>query len=92
MHTPYINLTAPQKRSSKLIVVGTVALTLAALATLCIYQKHTAPKSMTFYQDIMSDDKQRAFLQFLAKYGKTYATKSDLNSRFEIFSEHYDRV
>ena len=31
-------------------------------------------------------------MQFLAKYGKMYATKSDLNSRFEAFSQTYDKV
>ena len=31
-------------------------------------------------------------MQFLAKYGKMYATKSDLNSRFEVFSQTYDKV
>lgn len=31
-------------------------------------------------------------MQFLAKYGKTYATKSDIHSRFQIFSANYDRI
>jgi len=31
-------------------------------------------------------------MQFLAKYGKMYATKSDLNSRFEVFSQTYDKI
>jgi hypothetical protein len=31
-------------------------------------------------------------MQFLAKYGKTYATKSDLSTRFTTFSENYDRI
>lgn len=31
-------------------------------------------------------------MQFLAKYGKMYGTKTDLNSRYEIFSKTYDKV
>ena len=31
-------------------------------------------------------------MQFLAKYGKMYSTKSDLNSRFETFSQNFDKV
>lgn len=31
-------------------------------------------------------------MSFLAQYGKTYATKSDLNTRFDIFSQNYDHI
>lgn len=31
-------------------------------------------------------------MQFLAKYGKTYATKSEINSKFEVFSKNYDAI
>ncbi len=31
-------------------------------------------------------------MQFLARYGKTYASKNDMSSRFSIFSANYDRV
>ena len=41
---------------------------------------------MQFYGDSIHEEKQQAFMHFLAKYGKTYASKSDMGSRFEIFS------
>ncbi len=31
-------------------------------------------------------------MQFLAKYGKMYASKSDMSSRFQIFAENFDRI
>ena len=31
-------------------------------------------------------------MHFLAKYGKTYATKSDVNTRFAVFSDNFDRI
>lgn len=31
-------------------------------------------------------------MQFLVKYGKTYATKGDITSRFSTFSENFERV
>ena len=40
----------------------------------------------------MHEEKQIAFMQFLAKYGKTYASKSDMGSRFEIFSANFDKI
>ena len=66
-------------------MAGTVALTAAVIASLCVYQNYN-PTPIAFYGTTANSEKQVAFLQFLAKYGKTYATKSDMNSRFEIFS------
>jgi hypothetical protein len=40
----------------------------------------------------MNSEKQVAFMHFLAKYGKTYGTKSDVNSRFAVFSDNFDRI
>jgi Cathepsin propeptide inhibitor domain (I29) len=31
-------------------------------------------------------------MHFLAKHGKTYATKNDMNSRYEIFAENFDKI
>lgn len=31
-------------------------------------------------------------MQFLALYGKTYATKHDLSSRFQVFAENYEAM
>jgi hypothetical protein len=49
-------------------------------------------QSIAFYGDNMQSEKTQAFMQFLAKYGKMYGTKSDLNSRFEIFSSTYEKI
>ena len=42
--------------------------------------------------DTAFEEKQQAFVQFIAKYGKTYASKTDMGTRFEIFSENYDVI
>lgn len=31
-------------------------------------------------------------MTFLAKYGKTYASKHDVNHRYETFSKNYDKI
>jgi hypothetical protein len=31
-------------------------------------------------------------MEFLVKHGRTYATKHDLNHRFEQFSKNYDHI
>ena len=40
----------------------------------------------------MHEEKQIAFMQFLAKYGKTYASKSDMGSRLKIFLANFDKI
>jgi hypothetical protein len=68
----------------KLVIAGTVALTAAIIGTLYLYQGEIA-HGLAFYGSNV-DEKQAAFISFLAKYSKTYATKSDMNTRFQIFS------
>lgn len=90
----YVNLERKQANggnSFKLVIAGTVALTAAAL---CILQINVSPSPqfMQFYGDAVHEEKQIAFMQFLAKYGKTYASKSDMGSRFEIFSANFDKI
>ena len=72
-------------------MAGTIALTAAMIASVFLYQRQEV-QSIAFYGDNIQIEKTQAFMQFLAKYGKMYATKSDLNSRFEIFSSTYDKI
>ena len=83
----YVNLERKSKGGNafKIVIAGTVALTAAALCLLKI-NSSPSPKFMQFYGDAVHQEKQQAFMQFLAKYGKTYTSKSDMGSRFEIFS------
>jgi len=83
----YVNLERKSKAGNafKIVIAGTVALTAAAVCLLQI-NSSPSPKFMQFYGDSVHQEKQQAFMQFLAKYGKTYASKSDMGSRFEIFS------
>ena len=36
--------------------------------------------------------KEKAFINFLIKYDKAYASKDDINSKFTTFSENYDKI
>lgn len=76
--------------SFKLVIVGTVALTAVAIAALWHSSTSVPQQGIAFFGE--HSDKEIAFMQFLAKYGKTYATKNDLSSRYAVFAEHYDRV
>jgi len=37
-------------------------------------------------------EKRAAFAEYLATYGRSYASKSEIDSRFDIFSQNYDHI
>lgn len=49
-------------------------------------------KDMTLIGESASSSKQEAFMNFLAKYGRSYASKHDMTSKFTVFSENYDKI
>ncbi len=38
------------------------------------------------------DDKRAAFADFLATYGRSYASKSEIDIRYSIFSKNYEHI
>jgi len=50
-----------------------------------------AAGQMYFESDVLTE-KQLAFMKFIALHGKTYASKSDFESRFDTFSSNIDRI
>ncbi len=66
------------------MIVGTVAI-VGAVAALMISQRSPIDTSFALFQNA-SSEKQTAFIHFLAKYGKTYASKSEVQSKFMSFS------
>lgn len=50
------------------------------------------PSDVKFFGDVSHDEKQLAFMQFLATYGRAYASKEDVNHRFETFSANFDKI
>lgn len=80
-----------QRRTTfKLVVAGTIALTASVIALSQLPQSGSSTKFMQLSEN--QDEKQQAFMQFIAKYGKTYASKTDMGSRFEIFSQNFDII
>ena len=39
-----------------------------------------------------TNEKQAAFAEFIARFGRSYASKEHAETRFEIFSENYDAI
>lgn len=63
----YIQLTSTDRTPSRktglrLVIIGTVALTAAVIASLCLYKNTSATKAMVFYGEIANSEKQVAFM------------------------------
>ncbi|TNV77535.1 hypothetical protein FGO68_gene10384 [Halteria grandinella] len=74
------------KSRGTLLLVG-----VAAVAALYAYSD-LPRSSATFLQLQSSSEIEVAFLQFLAKYGKSYASKAEHSERFETFMKTYNMV
>jgi len=48
--------------------------------------------NIMFYGESMHDEKQVAFMDFIVRFGRSYATKGDLAHRFAAFSKNYHRI
>jgi hypothetical protein len=75
-----------------MVLIGSVALVGAVVSTLAVFGQHDPLSDIKFYGEGVTPAKTQAFLTFLAQHGKTYATKDDVNTRFEIFSKNYDHI
>ncbi len=71
----------------KLIIVGTLAATCLVGAFLL-----TSPPAPTLSFLSFDNEVEKEFIAHLARYGKTYASKSDLARRFKIFAENFKMV
>jgi hypothetical protein len=80
-----------QKKTTfgKLIVVGTVAAVLAVAALL----SGSAPsQGVNFIGSSSNIEVEQAYVEFLAKYGKTYSSKTELTTNFDYFAKNYELV
>lgn len=75
-------------KSKTLVIVGTVAVSVAALA----FFSHTPIAPASNFLQGASSEVEEAFIQYLAEYGKSYASKDAIPRRFEIFSRNYEMI
>ena len=69
---------------------------IGSLSIACIGLYLTSTASLNFSNtSLLQGDHteiESAFIQFIAKYGKSYASKSEVPSRFENFSKIYKMI
>ena len=67
----------PKSNNSNLYIVGTVA-TVGLVASIMLYSSSQLPEAVgggRFLSDARYSEKQYAFMQFLVRYGRSYASK-----------------
>ena len=60
-----------------------------AVATFAFVNVNTASTGSNFLQMTQMEEHEHEFIQFLAKYRKTYGTKEEYNYRLSVFAEKY---
>ena len=70
-------------------IIASIAV-VGAVAAFALFNLNTQPQGSTFLQS--SDEHHQAFHHFLAKYGKSYATKEEFEYRMEIFLHNYHKI
>ena len=71
------------------------ALGTLAVAAIAVFQLSTVTigsQSQLFASDLHSKDIEEAFIHYIAKYGKTYATKEEVTKRYNNFARSFKLV
>jgi hypothetical protein len=75
----------------KLVVVGTVA-AVCGLAALFSGNQVASSVNLISLQSGYAPEVEQAYLEHLAKYGKQFASRDDVPSRFSTFAKNYELV
>jgi len=72
-------------------VLATLAIT-GAVATFAVLNVNQAPQASTFLAATQISDAEREFINFIAKYHRTYGTKEEYEYRLNLFTETYNDI
>jgi hypothetical protein len=71
-------------------IIATLAIAGTA-ATLAFLGMSSAPSNSNFLATPFTEA-ERAFIDFIAKHGRTYATKEEYSYRLSIFEKNYEDI
>ena len=72
--------------------LGLVALTSAAAVLLISSSPANENRQFLLFAKSDSAVIEQAFIQFIAKYGRAYASKYELPERYKVFKKNYDMI
>jgi hypothetical protein len=75
----------------KLVVVGTIAV-VCGLAVIFSGSQSNSSANLLSLQSGYNTEVEQAYLEYLAKFGKQYANRYEINSNFENFAKTYEIV
>ena len=84
----------PQRRydSVTMIVVACLATIFIASLSVCYRKVDVEAFALSAYEDDMSSQAMTEYLNFIAKYGKAYASKVETANKYRNFKNNYMRV
>ena len=89
--TTFLTRQSKGKRGLTTFIVASIA-AIGAIAALMMCGSNENASDVKFFGDSLYSEKQQAFMSFLATYGRSYASKDDVNHRFDTFSANYDKI
>jgi hypothetical protein len=75
----------------KLVIVGTIAV-VCGLAVIFSGSQSNSSANLLSLQAGYSPEVEQAYLEYLAKFGKQYANRYEINANFENFAKTYEIV
>jgi C1A family cysteine protease len=72
-------------------ILGTVAIA-GAVATFAVLNVNGPVAGTNFLAGTAITDAERAFINFISNFSRTYGTKEEYNYRLAVFEENYNRV
>jgi hypothetical protein len=73
-------------------VVGLLGTVMAASLYVCSQTVDVPSYNMTMFEVDSNTETMTEYLNFIAKYGRTYATKQDTANRYRVFKENYNII
>jgi hypothetical protein len=71
-------------------ILATIAV-VGSVATFAVFNLSSSPAHQTFLAG-PSNPVEGAFVKYIAKYHKSYATKEEYNYRLDVFTQNYHEI
>lgn len=96
MQTEYFVLnqtrTNQNKRSRKGLLLAGSLVVVGTVAALCLLGNRQQSETLGLFAEGGNLETEQAFMQFLAQYGKTYASKTHINTRYQNFVNNFKAI
>ena len=83
-------------KSQRILTLAALLFGVVGLAAFSMSPSSTVTSGVTFLQatspDSAEQEVMRAYIQFIAEYGRSYTSKEHANERYEVFKRNYETI